>query len=64
MAASIAGVFWQAERLVHECRRGAVSSGSLEGCSWGASVEYLVAADDYGIFWIWEVVYFTLHVDF
>ena len=31
MAASIAGVIWQAVRLIRECRRGAVSSGSLEG---------------------------------
>ena len=31
MAASIAGLLWQLERLIRECRRGALSSGSLEG---------------------------------
>ena len=31
MAPSIAGVFWQAVRLIRECRRGAVSFGSHEG---------------------------------
>ena len=31
MAASIAGVFWQPVRLIRECRRGAVSSGSHKG---------------------------------
>ena len=31
MAASIAGLLWQAVRRIRECRRGAVSSGSLEG---------------------------------
>ena len=31
MAASIAGVLWQAVRLIRECRRGAVPSGRREG---------------------------------
>ena len=31
MAVSIAGVFRQPVSLIRECRRGAVSSGSLEG---------------------------------
>ena len=63
MAASIAGVFWQAERLIRECRRRCLPGGARV-CSRAATVKSLVAADDYDIFWIWEVVYFTLHVDF
>ena len=31
MAVLVAGVFWQAVRLIRECHRGAVPSGSLEG---------------------------------
>ena len=31
MALSIAGVLWQQVSLIRECRRGAASSGSLEG---------------------------------
>ena len=46
MAALIAGVFWQAVRLIRECRRGAVPSGSPRVCSRAATLKYLVAAND------------------
>ena len=48
-------------RLIRECRRRCLPGGARV-CSRAATVKSLVAADDYDIFWIWEVVYFTLHV--
>ena len=56
MAASIAGVFWQAVSLIRECRGGAVSFGSLEGMFPGRYSAQTVSANGYVEFRIWEVI--------
>ena len=48
MAASIAGVFWEAVSLIRECRRGAVCSGSLEGIFPGRYAEIFGRGEQLG----------------
>ena len=57
MAALIAGLLWQAVRLIRECPK---ISGSRDGFSSVISSEQLVSLTDYGANLIWELIYFTL----
>ena len=59
MAASIAGVFWQAVSLIRECR-GRCLPGGARVCSRAAILKYLVAANDYDELRIWEIVILLL----
>ena len=49
MAASIAGVLWEAIRLVRECRGRCLPGGAML-CSRAATLKYLVSANDWDVF--------------
>jgi hypothetical protein len=57
MATLIAGLLWQAARLICECR---VISGSRGICASAVTREHLVLMTDYGANLIWGLIYFTL----
>ena len=57
MTAFIAGLLWQAVRLIRECPK---ISGSREHMCLAATREHLVSMTDYGANLIWELIYFTL----